>query len=341
MARVIAVFNQKGGVGKTTTAMNVSGYFAILGKKTLLIDFDPQHNTTIGLGVIHEPSETIYHALLAGQETERVVKRTYLSRLDVVPASQDLAGALVEMVEVEGRERLLKSFVDRLRGQYEFILIDLGPTVNLLTVNGLMAADEVIIPVQCEYYSLEGIQQLLDTVHLIKENLGHPLKISGALLTMYDKREKLSRDIAREIRRRFPYKVYDVEIPRSVALAESPRFQKPIMLYAPQSPGAIAYEEFAKEILRETEGEYEFKKRDVFEEISLHPYAEVRASEEGKYDFGTYDPRKMNDRPESREILSLNKEKREEGDPLVLLIHEEGDFRDFFDSFSPEQKDGI
>ncbi len=338
MSRVIAIFNQKGGVGKTTTAMNVSGYFAILGKKTLLIDYDPQYNTTIGLGVIHEPSETIYHALLAGQQTDRVIKRTYLARLDVVPASQDLAGALVELIEVPDRESLLKKFIDRIRDQYDFILIDLGPTVNLLTVNGLMAADEVVIPVQCEYYSLEGIPQLLDTVHLIRENLGHPLKISGALLTMYDKREKLSRDIAREIRKRFPYKVYDVEIPRSVALAESPRFQKPIMLYAPQSPGAIAYEELAKEIIRGNENQKEHSippKRDIFETISSHPYVEKTY----EYDYGTYAPPTLDIKHEKTKKEVINGEiSSDTKEPLVLMIHEEGNFKDFFDSLTPENK---
>ncbi len=337
MSRVIAIFNQKGGVGKTTTAMNMSGYFAILGKKTLLIDFDPQYNTTIGLGVIHEPSETIYHALLAGQQIDRVIKRTYLARLDVAPASQDLAGALIELIEVDDRELVLKKFIDTVRDQYDFIVIDLGPSVNLLTVNGLMAADEVVIPVQCEYYSLEGIQQLLDTVNLIKENLGHPLKISGALLTMYDKRERLSRDIAREIRKRFPYKVYDVEIPRSVALAESPRFQKPIMLYAPQSPGAVAYEELAKEIIRGDENQKEYvipPKRDVFETISSHPYVEKSY----EYEYGTYVPAVHVKKEEVKKEITNEEVPTDTKAPLVLMIHEEGNFKDFFDSLSPENK---
>ena len=337
MSRVIAIFNQKGGVGKTTTAMNMSGYFAILGKKTLLIDFDPQYNTTIGLGVIHEPSETIYHALLAGQQIDRVIKRTYLARLDVAPASQDLAGALIELIEVDDRELVLKKFIDTVRDQYDFIVIDLGPSVNLLTVNGLMAADEVVIPVQCEYYSLEGIQQLLDTVNLIKENLGHPLKISGALLTMYDKRERLSRDIAREIRKRFPYKVYDVEIPRSVALAESPRFQKPIMLYAPQSPGAVAYEELAKEIIRGDENQKEYvipPKRDVFETISSHPYVEKSY----EYEYGMYAPAVHVKKEEVKKEITNEEVPTDTKAPLVLMIHEEGNFKDFFDSLSPENK---
>lgn len=252
MTRVIAICNQKGGVGKTTTSMNLSAYMALLGKKTLLIDFDPQFNATVGVGSVHEPQETIYHALLGGTPPEAVIKPTYLSNLEIAPASSDLAGALIELVNVPDREFYLRNFIERVRSRYDFIVIDLGPSLNLLTINGLLASDEVIVPVQCEYYSLEGLTQLLQTIELVRENMGHPLKIGGALLTMYDKREKLSREIAREVRRRFPYHVYDVEIPRSVSLAEAPSFKKPIMLYAPQSPGATAYERLAHEVIEQT-----------------------------------------------------------------------------------------
>ncbi len=251
MARVISICNQKGGVGKTTTAMNLSAYLAMLGKRTLLIDFDPQFNATAGVGVKFAPDETVYHVLLAGQAPERVVKQTFLSNFDIVPASADLAGALVELVNLPDREIYLRNFINKVRDHYDFILIDLGPSLNLLTINGLIASDEVIIPIQCEYYSLEGLSQLLQTIDLIKENLRHPLKVAGALLTMYDRREKLSREIAREVRRRFPYRVYEVEIPRSVALAEAPSFHKPVVLYAPQSAGARAYERLAQEIVGE------------------------------------------------------------------------------------------
>ncbi len=249
MARVIAVCNQKGGVGKTTTAMNLAAYLAIYGRRVLLIDFDPQFNATSGLGVTYAPDETIYHALLGGQAHERVIKRTYLANLELTPASPDLAGALVELVNLPEREWYLHRFVKKVGDWYDFVLIDLGPSLNLLTVNGLLAADEVLIPVQCEYYSLEGLSQLLESIELIKNNLGHEIRSVSALITMYDKREKLSREIAREVRRRFPYKVYEAEIPRSVSLAEAPSYKKPIMLYAPQSPGAIAYEALAQEIL--------------------------------------------------------------------------------------------
>jgi len=251
MARVIAIFNMKGGVGKTTTSMNLAAYLAMRGKKTLLIDFDPQFNATIGLGVAHAPDETVYHALLAGQDVERVVKPTYLTNFHLAPSSADLAGALIELVYLPDREQYLQHFVEKVRDRYDFIFIDLGPNLNLLTVNGLVAADEVIAPIQCEYFSLEGLSQLLQTITLVRENLEHPLKVTGALLTMYDKRERHSREIAREVRRRFPHRVFDVEIPRSVALAEAPHYKKPIMLYAPLSPGALAYEALADEVLRE------------------------------------------------------------------------------------------
>jgi chromosome partitioning protein len=167
----------------------------------------------------------------------------------MIPASPDLAGALVELVPLPDREWYLRNFIEKMRDNYDFILIDLGPSLNLLTVNGLASADEILVPIQCEYYSLEGLSQLLESVDLIKNNLGHEIKSVSALLTMYDRREKLSREIAREVRRRFPYKVYEAEIPRSVSLAEAPSFQKPIMLYAPQSPGALAYERLARELI--------------------------------------------------------------------------------------------
>lgn len=249
MARVITILNQKGGVGKTTTVMNLGGYLAMLGQRTLIIDLDPQFNATIGLGVAHGDAETIYHAIIGESKIFDVVKSTSLARLDLIPSSSDLTGALVELLEFPDRNERVRNVIAPLRDRYDFILIDLGPSLNILTLNGLIASDEVLVPVQCEYYSLEGIRQLLETIDLVQKNIGHPLTIAGALLTMYDKREKLSREVAREIRKRFPYHVYDVEIPRSVSLAEAPSYQKPVMLYAPQSPGALAYEALAREII--------------------------------------------------------------------------------------------
>jgi chromosome partitioning protein len=253
MSRVIAIFNMKGGVGKTTTAMGLASHLALLGKKTLVVDFDAQANATSGLGVEHADDETIYHALLAGQAAERVIKDTYLTHLRVVPASPDLAGALIELVSVPNREWVLRRFLDGIKEDYDFVVIDLGPSLNLLTINGLIAADEVLVPIQCEYYSLEGVSQLLQTIELIRNNLGHPVKVGGALLTMYDKREKISREVAEEVRKNFPHYVYETVIPRSVALAEAPSFRRPIVLYAPQSSGAAAYEALAKEVMGQGE----------------------------------------------------------------------------------------
>lgn len=249
MTRVISIMNAKGGTGKTTTAVNLSSYLAMFGQKVLLIDFDPQFNATVGLGVRHGDEETIYHALLGGQPLEKVVKGTTLRNLEMIPASADLAGALIELVNLPDRERYLRNFLEQIKHRYDFIFIDFGPSLNLLTINGLLASDEVLIPIQCDYYSLEGLSQILKVIDLIQKNIGHPLKVAGALLTMYDKREKLSREVAREVRRRFPYHVYDIDIPRAVALAEAPSFQKPIILYAPQSPGALAYEMLARELI--------------------------------------------------------------------------------------------
>ena len=249
MARVITVFNQKGGVGKTTTCTNLSAYLAILGKRVLLIDFDPQANATFGMGVEHSPEETIYHVLFAEKHPEQVIKKTALTNLDMVPASSDLAGALVELVNMEERENHLKKFVDTIRDSYDFIFIDLGPSLNLLTINGFLASDEVIVPVQCEYYSLQGMEQLLGTIDMVKENIGHELKVLGALLTMASEGDLLSDRVAEEIRASFPHRVFEVAVPRSAPLAEAPSFKRPAVLYAPQSVGARAYERLAKEIL--------------------------------------------------------------------------------------------
>ena len=325
MARTIAIFNQKGGVGKTTTAMNLSGYLAMLGKRTLLVDLDPQFNATVGLGVKHGSDETVYHALLVNKDIHEVIKRTHLSGLDLMPASQDLAGALIELVEIPEREWQLKKLLAKVENAYDYIFIDLGPSLNLLTINGLIAADEVIAPIQCEYYSLEGLSQLLETLSLIRNNLNHPLTIRGGLLTMYDKREKLSREVAREIRKRFPYKVYDVEIPRSVALAEAPSFQKPIMLYAPQSPGALAYEHLARELLaseKETEKEEELVHSNFWESEKKTAKESFPETDSEKTDFGTYYFSNDSRIPKEKESVSLLTEKREET-PFMIHIHEE------------------
>ncbi|MFA7201688.1 MAG: AAA family ATPase [Candidatus Paceibacterota bacterium] len=250
MARIIAVTNQKGGVGKTTTSVNLAAYLASMGRRVLLIDFDPQANASSGLGVpTHLITESIYHVLMGQMPYDQVVRRTALPQLHIIPANQDLSGAAVELMQVPDRESMLKNVVNRLRHHYHYVIIDLPPSLSLLTINGLVAADEVLIPIQAEYYSLEGLGQLLGTIDLINKNLNARVKVCGALLTMYNKRETLSREVAKEVRRHFPYHVFESEIPRAIALAEAPSFAKPVVLFDPQSSGARAYELLAREVI--------------------------------------------------------------------------------------------
>lgn len=250
MARVIAICNAKGGVGKTTTAVNLGGYLALHGKKTLVIDFDPQANASSALG--HNTltdTPTIYHGILGEHSPVSLIKASAVHGLSYIPSGPHLSGALVELVNVPEREYCLRKFIAGIRHNYDYILIDLPPSLSLLVVNGLVAADEVLIPVQAEYYSLEGLGQLLQTIDLVRKNLRHPLGVAGAVLTMYDRRERLSREVGRNLREHFPHHVYDVEIPKSIALAEAPSFAKPVLLHDPQSIGAGAYKRLALEIM--------------------------------------------------------------------------------------------
>ncbi len=250
MARVIAVSNQKGGVGKTTTSVNLAAYLAAIGRKVLLLDFDPQANASSALGhqaLSQEPG--MYEGVLGEKESHEITKVSALERLHYIPGHPNLAGLLVELVNAPDREYFLRKFVLSLRHRYDYVFIDLPPSLSLLTVNGLVAADEIIIPVQAEYYSLEGLSQLLHTIALIKTNLRHPLKVAGAVLTMYDERERLSRDVEKELRSHFPHNVFQTVIPRAVALAEAPSFGKPVLFHAPDSPGALAYKRLADEII--------------------------------------------------------------------------------------------
>ena len=254
MARIIAVCNAKGGVGKTTTTINLASYLAAFGKRVVLIDFDPQGNSTSGIGVNpNEITKGVYHGLLGEARVDEVMVPAQIVNLRLIPANQDLAGALIELVNLKEREFLLKKFIDSFHHNYDYIIIDLPPSLSLLTINGLVASDEIIIPVQSEYFGLEGLSQLLRIIDLINKNLGQRLRVAGALLTMYDKRERLSRDVARNVREYFPYYVYETEIPRCIALAEAPSFGKPILLHDMNSIGARAYERLAKEVMNQEE----------------------------------------------------------------------------------------
>ena len=250
MARIISVCNAKGGVGKTTTCVSLGAYLAVAGRRVLLVDFDPQANASSALGSrTVEVVKSIYHGILGEATPQEIIKPSAIFNFHFMPAAPHLAGALIELVNVPEREYFLRKFLNQVRHEYDYILIDLPPSLSLLTVNGLTASDEILIPVQAEYYSLEGLGQLLTTIQLVQENLHHTVKVNGALITMFGKREHLSREVAKELRDHFPHPVFEVEIPRSVALAEAPSFAQPILLYRPDSSGALAYRRLAQEII--------------------------------------------------------------------------------------------
>ncbi|NQT23509.1 MAG: ParA family protein [Candidatus Omnitrophica bacterium] len=250
MARTIAICNQKGGVGKSTTAINVSTYLALSNKKTLLIDLDPQSNATSGIGIDkHSVSFSIYNVLHEHKSLQEIIVNTQVTNLSIAPSNLDLTGAEVELVNAMSREYRLQKEIDTIKEAYDFIIIDCPPSLGLLTINALTAATSVLIPVQCEYYALEGLSQLMNTVNLIKDNLNNKLKIEGVLLSMADFRTNLTKEVIDEVKKFFGDKVYNTVIPRSIKLTEAPGFGKPIALYDAGSIGAKAYESLAKELL--------------------------------------------------------------------------------------------
>ena len=247
---MIAVANQKGGVGKTTTAINLSASLAVADKKTLLIDLDPQGNATSGLGIDREGlGGTVYDLLIGRKEAADLILKTAVPRLGLLPASIDLVGAEVELVGMEGRESLLKERLQAVTDQYEFIIIDCPPSLGLLTLNAMTAADSLLIPLQCEYYAMEGLKQLLNTLELVRRSLNPRLRIEGILLTMFDGRNNLSNQVSEEIRAHFKEQVFKNAIPRNVILAEAPSHGKAALFYDAVSRGAQAYLALAKEVL--------------------------------------------------------------------------------------------
>jgi chromosome partitioning protein len=247
VGQTVAFANQKGGVGKTTTVVNLASYLALAGDRVLVIDLDPQGNATSGLGLDRNRRESVYDAVIESVALADLTVATQIDRLSIVPSSIALAGAEVELAPIEQRERRLARLIAPERDRYDYVFIDCPPSLGLLTVNALTAADSTLIPIQCEYYALEGLTQLIATVNLVRDHLNPGLAIKGAVLTMFDSRTNLSADVAREVRAHLRDRVYDAVIPRSVRLSEAPSHGLPIHLYAPASKGAAAYAALAAE----------------------------------------------------------------------------------------------
>ena len=250
MGKIISVANQKGGVGKTTTTINLSTMLAKKGKKVLLIDADPQGNATSGVGAEKEVEYSTYDILVSDVEMVQALEKTIIKNLLVCPSNINLAGAEVELVSMMSREQRLKEKLEEIKDKFDYILIDCPPSLGLITLNAFTASDSVLIPVQCEYYALEGLGQLLNTINLVKKHLNKNLEVEGALLTMYDARTNLSNQVVKEVKKYFGDKVYKTVIPRNVRLSEAPSYGMPITVYDPRSKGAKAYEKFAKELLK-------------------------------------------------------------------------------------------
>jgi chromosome partitioning protein len=250
LSRVFAIANQKGGVGKTTTAINLAASLAVNDIRVLVVDSDPQGNATSGLGVSKDPDKpSLYHVLLGDTHAKDAVRSTGFDGLDIITADKNLVGSNLELIDLAHREYRLRDRLAEIRDDYQFILIDCPPALDLLTLNALIAADSVLVPIQCEFFALEGVSELMDTIDRIRDSFQHPLAIEGILLTMYDDRTNLTRQVAADLRDFFQEAVFRTIIPRSIRLAEAPSFGKPILTYDPRSKGAESYIKLAKEIL--------------------------------------------------------------------------------------------
>lgn len=254
MGKVIALANQKGGVGKTTTAINLAASLAVLEKKVLIIDADPQANATSGVGLdVRNVENSIYECLIDGVSASEVIVSTEIEDLDIIPSHIDLVGAEIEMLNLDNREHILKKVIDSVKDAYDYLLIDCSPSLGLITVNALTAADSVMIPVQCEYFALEGLGKLLNTIKIIQGRLNTELEIEGFVLTMYDSRLRLSNQVVDEVRKHFQQMVFDTIIQRNIKLSEAPSFGKPVVLYDAESKGSVNYLNLARELVTKTE----------------------------------------------------------------------------------------
>ena len=254
MGKIIALANQKGGVGKTTTAINLAASLAVLEKKVLIVDADPQANATSGTGLdVRTVEKSIYECLIEGMDASEAIIKTEIDDMDIIPSHIDLVGAEIEMLNMDDREHMLKKVIEPVRDKYDYLLIDCSPSLGLITVNALSAADSVMIPVQCEYFALEGLGKLLNTIKIIQGRLNTALEIEGFVLTMYDSRLRLSNQVVEEVRKHFQQMVFDTLIQRNVKLSEAPSFGKPVVLYDAESKGAVNYLNLARELITKNE----------------------------------------------------------------------------------------
>ncbi len=254
MGKIVAFLNQKGGVGKTTTCVNMAGYLAQMGKKVLLLDIDPQGNASSNLGIEKDSKpKTIYDVIVDDNTIDEVIQKTKLENLDIIPSDVDLAGAEIELVQMNNREKIVRNILRKIQNNYDYICIDCPPSLGLITVNALTACDSVLIPIQCEYFALEGLSQLMYTIKLVKKHLNENIDVEGVVLTMKDNRSNLGQSVAQDITKYFGKKVYKTIIPRNIRLAEAPSFGEPICVYDPKCTGAQSYKSLTLEFLKNNE----------------------------------------------------------------------------------------